>query len=258
MKFKRISMRPQKLAPLYSRIESIIRNKIFSGQFEPGEKLPREEDLALEYNVSKITVRNALSRLEAEGLIVRTPGKGTFIAENIPVQKQFIVTGGIHDIVLDAKRYEVKPLGIETIKVREARITSIIRNFFNFLNNDEITIVRRIRLLKGTPIYFLENFIPKDIAKHLSIKELSQKPLLSILKEKAGFVVGRGEMYIEAIPADADVAEILNAQIFEPIILMQVFYWFPSGDPFEVVNAFMRSDYFKYKVDLHAEGFEKI
>ena len=77
--FNKISNQLKKLESLYMRIESIIRNKKFSGQFEPGEKLSKEEDLSLEYNISKITVRNDLSRLEAEGLIVKTPDNGTFI-----------------------------------------------------------------------------------------------------------------------------------------------------------------------------------
>jgi len=113
-------------------------------------------------------------------------------------------------------------------------------------------------MLKRTPIYFLENFVTPDISKHVTLKELSKKPFLKILKEKIGLSIGRGEMYIEAVPADADVAEVLQIQLFDPIILIQVYYWFPSGDPFEIVNLFMRSEYFKYRIDLGAKGFENI
>ena len=93
---------------LYSRIESLIRNKILSGSYEPGELLPREDDFADYYGVSKITVRKALEKLETEDLIRRIPGKGTFVADEIPIRKQFIVSGSIYDIVRDAARYGVK------------------------------------------------------------------------------------------------------------------------------------------------------
>jgi GntR family transcriptional regulator len=244
--------------PLYNRIESLIRNKILSGQYEPGEKLPTEDELVHQFGVSKITIRNALARLEAQGFIVRNRGRGTFVSREIPVSKQFIITGGVHDIVLDAERYEVRALGIQTVKVGETRVARTIRDLFGLSNADDFSLIRRVRLLQGVPIYFLENFMPLGIARHLTIEELSEKPLLKVLKEKIGLTIARGEMYIEAIPADHDTAEILQCQAFDPLILMQVRYWLPGEEPCEIVNCFVRADYFKYKVDLDAKGFENI
>ena len=85
-------MQPQPkkdLIPLYSRVSSIIQNKILSGQYEPRDKLPTEDELVEYFGVSKITVRNALALLEADGLIFRTRGKGTFVAPVIPETKQY-------------------------------------------------------------------------------------------------------------------------------------------------------------------------
>jgi GntR family transcriptional regulator len=243
---------------LYSHVESLIRNKVLRGQLEPGEGLPKEEGLAQQFGVSKITIRKALSHLAQEGLIVRRPGKGTFVAENIPIKKQFVMTGGVREIVQDAARYQVKALGVEKVKVRETRIARDVKNFLHLNNNDTIGVIRRVRLLDGTPIYFLENFIPIDIANNLTMKDLSTKPLLKILKEKIGLVIGRGEMFLEAVPADDDIAEILEFEPFDPLILMQLYYWFESGAPLEIVNIFMRPDYFKYKVNIDAKGFENI
>jgi GntR family transcriptional regulator len=243
---------------LYSHVESLIRNKALRGQFEPGEMLPKEEDLATQLGVSKITIRKALSHLAQEGLIVRLPGKGTFIAEDIPLRKQFILTGGVQEIVQDAARYQVKILGIEKVKVGETRIAREIRNFLHLSNDDNIGLVRRVRLMKGNPIYFIENFIPIEIAQNLTMENLSKKPLLKILKEKIGLVIGRGEMFLEAVPADADIAQIINSQPFDPLILVQLYYWFESGAPLEIVDIFMRPDYFKYKVEINSKGFENI
>jgi DNA-binding GntR family transcriptional regulator len=54
----------EKLIPLYSRVESVIRSKIVSGEFEEGWRLPTKDRFVSHFGVSKITVRNALSRLE--------------------------------------------------------------------------------------------------------------------------------------------------------------------------------------------------
>ncbi|MBW1961418.1 MAG: GntR family transcriptional regulator [Deltaproteobacteria bacterium] len=243
---------------LNARLAFLIQNQILRGQLEPGERLPNEEVLASKYKVSRITVRAALSRLEASGLIVRNRAKGTFVSENIPMTKQNIVSGGIYDIVRAAQKYQVKCLGIKIVKIADTRIAKDLRTFFKQSNQDEIGLIQRVRLLEKVPIYYLENFLPVELANKISIEELSEKPLLEILKKKAGVKIERGEMYIEAVPAELDIAEILKTQIFEPLIYAQVYYWYPSGGPFETANLFMRPDYFKYRVDLSPEGFEKI
>ena len=240
---------------LYKYIWSLLRNKILSGQYQPGDKLPTEEELALQYEVSKITIRGALAGLEEENLIVRIRAKGTFVADRIPVEKQFFVTGGVHDIVLDASRYDVKALGIEKTTVGKLRNPNEIKQFFGYPENSPITVVKRIRLLKNTPIFYIENFIPCEIAESLTMEELSERPLLEILKEKIDLTIGKGELFIEAMPAEPEVADFLNIQIFDSLVLLKLNYWFLSGAPIETANFFIRSDYFKYKVKLSGLSF---
>ena len=242
--------------PLYVRIESLIRNRILNGQLEPGEKLPTEGELIKQFGVSQITIRNALSNLEREGLIVRNRAKGTFVAENVPFRKKFVITNEVYNILQDADRYEVKNVDLRMMNVGETRCARTVREFFNFTNEDPICIVGRTRLSMGIPMYYIENILSPDIARHLSKKELYEKHLLRILKDKIGLNIKRGEMYIEAVPADPDIAEILRIQMFEPLILRQLYYWFPKGEPFEIVNSYMRPDYFRYKVDVDVRFFE--
>lgn len=242
--------------PLYVQIESLIRNKILNGQLELGEKLPTEDELIKQFGVSHITIRKSLSNLEREGLVIRNRPKGTFVAENVPLRKKFVITNKVYDIIEDANRYEIKNVELKTIRIKETRIAKTLREFFSFKNEDEICIVRRVRLFKGVPMYYIENFLCPGIAESLSVKELYKKHLLKILKEKDGITIDRGEMYIEAVLADPDVAKILEMQIFEPLILRQLYYWFPDGKPFEIVNSYMRPDCFRYKVDVDVTAFE--
>ena len=246
------------MIPHYFRVASLLRHKILSGQHEPGERLPTADELAEQFGVSKITIRTALSRLQAEGLIKSMRAKGSFVSKNVPVPKQFIVTGRVFNIVQDAERYQVKAYDIQHATVGETRISRDLQNFLGLSNDDEIAFARRIRLLKGVPIWFLENFLTPDKAKYLTKRDLSRKPLLKTLKEKAGITVGRGEMYLEAVPAEAEVAEFLHCQAYDPLFHIQVYYWLPTGEPLEVANAFLRAEYFKYKIDLDPEGFENI
>jgi GntR family transcriptional regulator len=244
-----------KRIPLYVRVESLIRHKILAGQLEAGEKLPTEEKLIAQFGVSRITIRNALAHLERDGLIERSRAKGTFVAQDLPLNEKFTITNEVHDIVRDADRYEIDVLGLETVQISDTRCAREIRGLFNLTNSASISLVRRVRMFNRNPMYYLENHMLPEIARHLTVEELSQMPLLRILKKKIGLSIGHGEMYLEAIPADPDIAEILRVQIFEPLILRQIYYWFASGEPLEIVNSFMRPDFFRYKVDVDVTGF---
>ncbi|HLH71903.1 MAG TPA: GntR family transcriptional regulator [Chloroflexota bacterium] len=66
--------------PLYVQLKNIVQRQIMSGELPPGVSLQSEPALGRTYGVSRITVRQALDELEAEGLIRREPGRGTFVA----------------------------------------------------------------------------------------------------------------------------------------------------------------------------------
>ncbi|MFB5761277.1 GntR family transcriptional regulator [Paenibacillus medicaginis] len=67
--------------PLYQQIQEYIRKIIITEKMKPGDRIPTEKELMNQFNVSKITVVNALTGLANEKLIDRVPGKGSFVAE---------------------------------------------------------------------------------------------------------------------------------------------------------------------------------
>lgn len=69
--------------PLYQQIQEYIRHVIASESMKPGERIPTEKELMEKFQVSKITVANALTGLANEKLIARVPGKGSFVAEEM-------------------------------------------------------------------------------------------------------------------------------------------------------------------------------
>lgn len=244
-----------KKIPFYFHIESLIRQKILTGQLLSGEKLPPEKDLAAQFGVSQITIRTALANLEAENLISRMRGKGTFVTKNVPLSKQVIVTGDVQSFVDDSRKYKAKVLGIEKKKVSETRIPREVEDFFGFGGGEKISVINRVRTLNKTPVQFLENFLLSETAKHVTMKALSEQPLQAILKEKIGLEIGRSETYLESVPADPDVAAALHSNVFAPLFQLRAYLWFTSGEPFEIVTIFMRPDFFKYRIDTSRNGF---
>ena len=98
----------------------------------------------------------------------------------------------------------------------------------------------------------------KIITDEYTLEDIAEKKaIIKILQEKMDLKIGRGDMYLEAIPADPDIAKILRCQVFDPLVRAQVFFWFPSDEPFEIVNYFIRADNFKYKIDIEYNKGER-
>lgn len=79
--------------PLYFQLREAILREIHEHGLRPGDKLPTEADLEGRYGVSRSTIRQALAHLEAEGLVKRIQGKGTFVGtpriQHVPILTSF-------------------------------------------------------------------------------------------------------------------------------------------------------------------------
>lgn len=237
---------------LYSQVASEIRNKILARQYESGDKLPTEDELTQQFNVSKITVRRALTILKSEGLIIRNQGKGTFVAEDIDIGQKKVITRNMHDFILDASRYEVPRWDISNVKVGDTTASWDLRAFFSISRDEDICVLKRVRLLEDVPVFYLESYVRPNIGKYLTTKRLSKEPIPKILKDKTGMDVVKGEMYLEIAHANSAVSHALGFHIDDPTILAKIYYWSSEG-PLELVYVYTNPEQFTLKVEVIPE-----
>lgn len=69
------------LGPRALRVYTALRNRITQGDWAPGTKLPSHRELAAEFGVAPLTMRQVLAQLEGQGLVSRRSGSGTFVRE---------------------------------------------------------------------------------------------------------------------------------------------------------------------------------
>lgn len=85
--FRREQMKIQSLQrssiPLFLQMASAMRRRIEVGIWIPGSRIPSLEELASEFSVARTTARQAVSKLEEEGIIWRKQGKGTFVSDHL-------------------------------------------------------------------------------------------------------------------------------------------------------------------------------
>lgn len=239
--------------PLYYRLASVLREKLVSGEYDVGGRLPTENQIATAYGISRITVRQAIESLAREGWLRRRRGQGTFVAEQLVAKESVRLT-----CVLD----DLETAGLSTdLEVPEWRYLPAAANVAAQLGLDpgtEVLCYARRLLADGAPFSFSRGYMPVEIGRTLTRDDLLRTPLLTLLERSTGLRVERGEQIIEATLADPPVATLLEVHVGTPLLLLQRVISTADGRPVEFRLTYQRGDRARYVLRLRrtAAGLE--
>jgi len=231
--------------PLFYRISSIIRSQIHDGEYGPGDRIPTESELVDLYGVSRATIRQALGTLVVEGHLVRKKAKGTFVSGKAPAKKVVELLGDVGDLVVASTLYEVKILDVDEV-VPPHRVSE-------FLETDQeeaVLRIRRARYFEGTPFEVVTNYLPLQYGRLVDIARLESVPLMNVLEGDLKLRVKKGTQLMEAGRATAFACSVLGIPLGDPVLLVTVAVYLADSSPVDLTEFVLRSDTFRYRVDL--------
>lgn len=234
--------------PLYYQLETILRKRILSGEFAPNVPFPSEESLGHEYEVSRITVRRALSSLVQDGVIIRKRGKGTFVSEKTKSLESPRLSGFIEDIISMGIKTDIKVIDISYIAAPDK-----IRECLKLNETDQTLRIEKVRLINGDSFSHVFNYLPPDIGQKIPLNKLSVTPLLMILEDDLGIRADTAFQTVEATIADPEVANLLNIRVGEPLLKVERTVFDVTQKPVEYVSVQYRADKYLYTVNLNRE-----
>ncbi|HEY2888557.1 MAG TPA: GntR family transcriptional regulator, partial [Candidatus Limnocylindrales bacterium] len=197
--------------PQYRQIEQALRERIAS--LGPGERLPSDADLCAEFGVSRMTARNAMERLAADGLITREPGRGSFVAER-PAHRRANRLMTFTQEMLRAGR-----VPSSLVLNREIRPSSNGEAAdLGIPDRQPVVHLRRLRLADGSPIALESTVLIGACASAVMTADLTDGSLHETLG-RAGFVLSRGSGTIAAAAAAAAEARLLGILIGDPLLV---------------------------------------
>lgn len=240
-----------KSVPLYYQIATILRRKILTGEFPPGAPLHSEEALKNEFQVSRITIRQALSLLEQEGLIVRRRGKGTFVSEKAGQVESAKLTGSMEDLISMGIQTSARILDMNMIEAPDD-----IREHLKLSRSARVLRIEKIRFVEKEPFSHVINYLPSDIGEKIVRDSLTVKPLLMILEEDLGIPADDAIQIVEATIADAMVAPLLEIRVGDPLLKAERTVFDRARRPIEHVSVLYRADKYCYRVKLKREKFK--
>lgn len=226
------------LTPLYQQVMEDIRDKVDSGKFVPGDKIPSEPELSEEYSVSRITIRRAVSELVDDGYLVKRQGKGTFVCQRKLTRKicqKSEVQSFTDTCAEDGRVAGAKVLGVETVRARESEAS-----FLGLQEGAELVHVRRLRTADGVPIMLENNFFPLEGFEFLLDADLRDTSIFDYVEKRSGRRPRGDDLCtLEVVRASSDKASELNVAVGEPLFYEKINFTDQNGKPFLIGKQYI-------------------
>ena len=231
--------------PLYTQIQEYLVEMIRSGELPPDTKLPSERELSRQLDISRMTVRHAITQLVNEGLLDRRQGAGTFVARQR-------LTYNVREVTSFATAIEARGMKVATQLLEFGQVPAG-RQMAERLGVNigaELYLVVRLRLANRAPVLFERSFIPCERCAGLEEFDLEKTRLYDLLTEHYHYRITNINQTIEAVAAGDTVATPLRIDEGAPLLLISRILRNEERVPILYSQDFLRADYVRMSCDL--------
>lgn len=228
---------------LYIQLMRIFLEQINSGKWQLGQQIPTEEELCKMYNVSKITVRQAINNLVSDGYLIKIQGKGTFVASKLPVVGLSMKTTLTEDMFGKEVKLERKILN-KGIKEPPPDVRGFLKT------NDRIYYILSKRLGNGKTAYIEEAFIPQGMLPYIDKLDITQGSFYSVLQERASKRIFKMVQTIEVSRSTGDVSKYLEVEDGFPLLIIHRLFLSSDDTPVAYTKIQGRSDRYKFQTEF--------
>jgi GntR family transcriptional regulator len=223
-----------KKIPLYYQLENILREKIMSGVFAAGARLPTEAELIRLYGV---------------GLIERKRRRGTIVTERKSRRRAFEeridLTGSLDEIIAAEAGASFKVIEMNRVEAdpQEAEL-------FGLGTGEPLYRVKRLGLRDGKPRNLTLDYLPAEIGEKLTPEELSAGSLLQTLESRFGLKLKSATQRISAALSDPYLAKLLDLRVGSPMLSIERAVYASGALPVEFSQTLSGADLDSYAIRL--------
>lgn len=228
---------------LYIQLTRIFLEEIKSGKWQLNQRIPSEEELCKKYDVSKITVRQAVNNLVSDGYVMKLQGKGTFVVSVLPVVGLAMKTQLTEEMFGKEVTFE-KELLFKGIIEPAPDIRSYLRT------TDKIYHFLCRRMVNGNPAYLDESFIPYQMLPEIEKLDIIHNSLYSVLQDKAVKKIFRVVQTIEIMQAGGYPAQYLDLDEGVPLLAVHRLLFSSDNTPVGYTRFLGRSDRYKFQTEF--------
>ena len=228
------------IVPLYKQLKDKIKDEIMEGTLKPNQKIPSELELSQQYQISRITVRNAISELVDEELLEKKQGKGTFVC----TPKIDVRSPNFTIMCLNNNKVP----GSQTVKIVKQPATERDIRELNLSPGDSVIYLLRVLSADGEPVMVEHNFFPERFSLLLET-DLADTSLYAFLRDHYGVHFGGAYKSIQiAMPGELE-AQLLGISTATPMIMIrEIVYDNNTDQPLHRTKQYLLGDRFKYVI----------
>jgi GntR family transcriptional regulator len=230
--------------PLYQQVYEILHHNIRVRVWEPGDLIPPESELSERYQVSSITIRQALNILENEGLIYRKRGRGTFVAQPTLEQSLSRIISFTEDMQRRGWTAGTRVLSLGLVPADDE-----IAELLQVTPGEELARVERLRLANEEPVSIEVSYIIHRVCPGILRFDFATQSMRVLLEQEFNLRLVRARQTIRAISAPVNVSHLLSLKPGAAILFIErtsVSQW---DSPLEFLRIHYRGD----RYSLHNE-----
>jgi GntR family transcriptional regulator len=239
--------------PLDQRVAEQIREMIMEGKLGPETQLPKEPDLSSLLNVSRSTIRSALTILEQGGFILRRRGVGTFIAKNPPAYNNLNINSGVTQLIRSSG---AAPGCIETL-ITTRGASEHIANRLSIEPGTSIVVIERVRLANDRRTVFTQDYLPQALFRsrgdEITLSDIEEfleehQSMYAFLRVRCGMEIHHGIAWMRPLLAEGYIAEKLQLPRGSSTLHIEQVDFTSDGVPFALADEYYVADAFTFSV----------
>lgn len=225
---------------MYRQIADALREKISAGELKPGDALPTESSLQEAFNVSRVTVRQALKLLTEEQIVESIQGSGTYVKEE-RVNYDIYQLTGFYEKLADRNVDTHSEVSIFEVLKADAKLAEKL----NLSHDDKVWHVKRVRFIKQKPVNLEETWMPLALFPDLTW-EVMENSKYHYVEQIKKLVIDRSEQELVPIMPSEEAIAALSLDPAKPILEKVSRGFLKDGRVFEYSRNVFNTDDYKF------------
>ena len=236
----------QSRMPLYFQLEELIKKSISSGILKPGDMIPTEWELVDYFELSRTTVRQAMTDLVNENLLYRRKGIGTFVSKpKIDLQYMGTMVSYNDQILSMGLTPSTKVLDFEVITAG-----SFLAGEMELKDEKKVIKLVRLRFADGEPIAVVESYLAYDLCKFILDVDMEENSLYQTLARQKNTTVVMVKRVVEAKLISREDSRVLNVEKGFPVQSFLNKAYNEDGRILEYCSSRYRGDRNKFYIEV--------
>jgi len=228
--------------PIYHQLSRELKKLIQSGELAPNERIPSQNEFSKWFDISPMTVRQAMMEIENEGFIYRVRGRGTFVAPRYLEHTLERLVSFSEDM----RARQLSP-GSRILVFEQIKAPAEIAHRLVLDEDASVLRVMRLRFANEEPVGLHDAYLR---GVEITRGELEREESLYQLLSEKGVVLTEGDDIIEAIEADEEIGDLLNVKPGSALLQLTRCSRDSNGRTVEYIKAVYRSDFYRYAIRL--------